>query len=119
MTSIGIGNVLPNSFDFNFFSSLGMNSYNENLNNKIRPFGIPKLSPQSTFQIAENKSRDIIHTGDQIYEKIPYEMNNNRFQSFNEDGRKLQLLETIKYNQKPLFPSVYTAYPLRKINNII
>lgn len=118
MTSVGIGDILPNSFDFNFYSSLGMNSYNENLNNNIRKLGIPDLPPKSTFQIAENTSRDIINTGNQIYQNIPYNTNNSRFQSFYENGRKLQLLETIKYNQKPSYPTSYTAYPLNKIGNV-
>ncbi len=118
MTSIGIGDVLPNSFDFNFYSSLGMNSYNENLNNNIRPLNIPNLPPKPTFQIAENTSRDIINTGNQIYQNIPYNTNNSRYQSFYQDGRKLQLLETIKYNQRPSYPTSYTAYPLNKIGNV-
>lgn len=119
MTSVSMGNILPNSFDFNFNNSLKINSYNEKLNNNIRLLGIPNLQPKPTFQIAENTSRDIINTGDQIYQNIPYETNNSRFQSFYEDGRKLQLLETIKYNQRKSYPTSYTAYPLRKIGNVI
>jgi len=118
MTSVGLGTILPNSFEFNFNSQLGMNAYNEDLNNNIRPNGINKLPFQPTFQIAETKSRDLVHTGDQITAPIPYNINRNRFQSFYEDGRKLQLLETIKYNQKPSYPTSYTAYPLRKIGNV-
>lgn len=118
MTSVSVGDVLPNSFDFNFYGSLGMNSYNENLNNNIRPLSIPDTPPKPTFQIAENTSRDIINTGNQIYQNIPYDRNNSRFQSFYKDGRKLQLLETIKYNQKPSYPTSYTAYPLNKIGNV-
>ncbi len=119
MTSVGIGDVLPNSFDFDFYRNLRMNFYNENINNNIRPLGIPDLAPKPTFQIAENTSREVVNTGNQIYQNIPYETNNSRFQSFYIDGRKLQLLETIKYNQKPSYPTSYTPYPLRKIGNII
>lgn len=118
MTSVSVGDTLPNSFNFNFYSSLKNNSYTDAINNNVRMLGIPNLPPKPTFQIAENSSRDIIHVGDQIFENIPYNLNKSRYQSFFENGRKLQLLETIKYNQAPSFPTVYTPYPLNKIGNV-
>lgn len=118
MTSTSVGDILPNSFQFNFNDDLKRRKYYETLNNNAKYPLIPKTAPMPTFQIVENTSRDIIHTGYEKLEKIPYETIKSRYQSFYENGRKLQLLETISYNAGKSAPSAYTPYPRVKIGNV-
>jgi len=119
MTSITVGNIYPNSAEFDFFSILKRNRYYDNNYNNIRPLGISKAQYIPTFQNSENKSRTIIRSGDQIFEKIPFETNKSRPLSFYEDGKITRVLDTIKYNSSKIYPTSYTAYPLNKIGNVI
>jgi hypothetical protein len=70
------------------------------------------------YQKAFNKADLDYRSGTGIYAPIAYEQNNSRKQQFENDGRNLWMLNTLKANKKIHYPDVITAYP-RKVIGIL
>ena len=75
-----------------------------------------EIVPQ--YQKAFNKADLDYRSGTGIYAPIAYEQNNSRKQQFENDGRNLWMLNTLKVNKKIHYPNVITAYP-RKVIGIL
>jgi hypothetical protein len=87
-----------------FFSQLNRNVKYEEINYAKRPLIIPSQAPYQQFEKDLYSSSKVIHEGDQIFNKIPYEVNNSRILLDYENGRNLSLLKSISDNSKPIMP---------------
>jgi hypothetical protein len=63
------------------------------------------------FQQTENLSRNYARTGQQKFED-PFKYN-QRMLNWEYDGKKLDILNTLKYNATKDSPDLYTTYPLK------
>jgi len=101
----------------NYKASLFYNELNriKDIQFKAKETRIPSLVntyqniPQ--FQTAENLSRNYARTGQQKF-KDPFAYK-QRMLDNSYDGRKLDILNTLKYNATKDSPDVYTTYPLK------
>lgn len=89
--------VLPTSFEFNFFDQLKRNASYEPVIYDNGNIPIPKAPENQADKILIDSSK-LFHSGDQIYKKIPLEENNSRTLFEYEDGRNLNLLNSINQN---------------------
>lgn len=119
MTSQTIGNILPNSFEFNFFQQLKRNEiYEPSVYNKPEP-NIPQKAPQSQSQTDLLSFNKIIHIGNPVLEKIPFENIKSRPLFDYQNGRNLSILNTLKENSKRDYPDVISGYQRRQLGTLL
>lgn len=82
---------------YDFFDKLKKNSLYESVNYTNGNFQLPKSYDTKADKDLIEYSK-LINVGDQIYNKIPYEINNSRLLLDYNDGRNLNLLNSIKAN---------------------
>lgn len=91
-------NKIKLSNEMSFFDQLNRNVKYEEVNYDKRPLVIPKNAPYQQAEKDLYSSSKVIHKGDQIFNKIPFENNNSRPLFDYENGRNLGLLGSLISN---------------------
>jgi len=116
----GFNNSLGIDYPFNYETTyqkkLERNVYYKNLQQTRRINGIPNKAPQPTFQIAQNRARLLVDPYDQQLLPIPFNQNKSRFQLFDINNRKLQMLNTIEQNKTKNRGIISTFYNQKFLN---
>ena len=97
-----------------FFNELKRNVKNEyDAKNTRRPSLANTYQNEPEFQRAFNLSRNYARTGQQKFQD-PFAFH-QRPNNFSYDGRKLAMLDTLKYNQKKDYPDVISKNYLKVV----
>lgn len=98
--------VLPNSFEFDFFKLMKRDAYYEESRFAKPQMPIPYKGLTSKTDFDLISSSLITHSGDAVLKPIPFEENKSRPYSNYENGRNLDIINTLKYNARKDYPDV-------------
>lgn len=105
--------IIANRASF-IYDKILKNARNENLMKNTRTMSIANTSKyEPEFQEAENRSRNYIRTGNQKFED-PFKFYQKPYSTYNE-GRNLDILNTLKYHQKNNYPELVSVNNLKVV----